>query len=302
MIKKLCVLRLGADQRELEVRGTPMFPCSAYLDEVGTSLTVDVPWHWHPEIEAVVVAEGGAQVSIGGEHSDVMAGGGFFCNRNVLHSLTALGDRPCILHSLVFDPVIVSGAPESVFAQSYVRPLLESRSLAGLFLDPAEGWHGAALDHIEAVYQAMAEEPPGYEFSVRDSLSALWLVILGNSREARPERVPYTRETERLQLMLAYIQDNLSSRLTVGEIAAQAGICVRECQRCFEKTLRQTPSAYVLRCRLVKAAELLLTTALPVTEVAMETGFASPSYFAKQFRDHFGMSPSDHRAGQSRPG
>ena len=292
----MCALRLSADRRELEVRGTPLFPCSAYLDEVGVGFPADVPWHWHPEIEAVTVAGGAAEVCIGGERRRVPAGGGFFCNRNVLHSLTALGEPPCTLHSLVFDPAIVAGAPESVFSRHYVRPLLESRTLAGLFLDPEVDWHRAAMGHIEGVYGAMEAEQPGYEFAVRTHLSALWLTILEHSREPLPDPIPYTRETERVKQMISYIRDNLARRLTVGDIAAQASICVRECQRCFEKTLHQSPTAYVLHARLTKAAELLVSTALPVTDIAMETGFSSPSYFSKLFRERFGVSPSDYRA------
>lgn len=298
MIQRVCALRLSADQRELEIRGTPLFPCSAYLDEVGTDLTYDVPWHWHPEIEAVLVTDGEAEVSIGGRRSLIRAGGGFFCNRNVLHSLNAVGEGPCTLHSLVFDPVIVAGAPESVFAQNYVRPLLESRDLGGLFLDPVSEWQGAVLGCIEAVYRAVEGEAPGYEFVVRDQLSALWLTVLEHNRAQLPASVPYTRETERLKLMLAYIQEHLSNRLTVSEIAARANICVRECQRCFEKALHTSPSAYVLRCRVTRAAGLLAGTDRSMTEIAMETGFASPSYFAKQFREQFGLSPSAYRASQ----
>lgn len=52
---------------------------------------------------------------------------------------------------------------------------------------------------------------------------------------------------------------------------------------------------YILKHRLEKAANLLRTTNLTVTEVVFSVGIESPSYFTKAFRAQFGVSPSDFK-------
>ena len=52
---------------------------------------------------------------------------------------------------------------------------------------------------------------------------------------------------------------------------------------------------YIRNLRLERAAELLRTTPLSIADISTRTGFATPRYFSKCFRDKFGMLPSDFR-------
>ena len=52
---------------------------------------------------------------------------------------------------------------------------------------------------------------------------------------------------------------------------------------------------YVTEYRIGKACELLRQTKLPVTEVGIQCGFASSSYFGKVFREKIGCSPREYR-------
>lgn len=51
----------------------------------------------------------------------------------------------------------------------------------------------------------------------------------------------------------------------------------------------------VLTLRLTQAAQLLHVTDHPVATIASQVGFASPYYFSRQFRQHFGTSPTHYR-------
>jgi signal transduction histidine kinase/DNA-binding response OmpR family regulator len=58
----------------------------------------------------------------------------------------------------------------------------------------------------------------------------------------------------------------------------------------------ETPHQFILSYRLERAAQLLKSNYGNVTEVAMETGFASPQYFSKCFKEKFHHSPSSFKA------
>ena len=56
-----------------------------------------------------------------------------------------------------------------------------------------------------------------------------------------------------------------------------------------------TPISYINQYRVTQAADLLTGSSLSILEIALDTGFESPSYFASIFRRTFGMSPEEYR-------
>jgi len=57
----------------------------------------------------------------------------------------------------------------------------------------------------------------------------------------------------------------------------------------------QTPNEYIQTIRLKKAADMLVNESNKnVSEIAYDTGFNSPRYFAMAFKKHFGVAPSDY--------
>lgn len=63
--------------RELVKHGPPLFPAAGYHDSISEAA---VPWHWHEELEALVVEAGTARVSVNGTDHIVKRGEGFFIN------------------------------------------------------------------------------------------------------------------------------------------------------------------------------------------------------------------------------
>ena len=68
---------------------------------------------------------------------------------------------------------------------------------------------------------------------------------------------------------------------------------------CFETLFRQnvamTPAAYGLDLRLSAARRMITDTRHPIAEVALRTGFSSPSTLSRAFRARFGHAPSQLR-------
>ena len=82
---------------------------------------------------------------------------------------------------------------------------------------------------------------------------------------------------------------------TPSAIASKVGISGRQLERLFGRHLNCSPKKYFMDMRLQKAQRLLVQTELAVTEIAYATGFNSPNHFAKVYRVHFGVSPSNQR-------
>lgn len=295
MLAPFCPLRLAPDSRELARHGTLPFPCVAYHSSLRQYAAHEVPTHWHPEFEVFLVEQGSVCASLGGQNCVLHAGEGYFCNAGALHGLRQNGNADCVYASLVFDGSIVGGTVGSIFDESTVRPLAAAAQLPAMALRNDVDWQSAVLQQLRLAYTACAEEAPGFEFATRHALSQILFALRHHLPvQARQSRL-YAQDTARMKQMLAYLHAHYADPVTAAQLAASAHICVRECQRCFEKLLHTTPGAYLLRYRIGAAAELLDGSALSVTEICLRTGFASPSYFTKQFTQLMGCTPTAYR-------
>ena len=104
-----------------------------------------------------------------------------------------------------------------------------------------------------------------------------------------------TGTDERVNRALLTMEQNLGVPLPVEEVARRVGLSARQLERRFQQALGACPTAAYRELRLRYASWLLNNTALSVTEVAVEAGFADGAHFSRQFRAAYGHPPSLHR-------
>ena len=289
----ICNITLDDHRQELEIHGTPAFPIACYDDNISAS---PVPWHWHEDLEAIVVTEGTLLLGCGSEKHAVQAGEGFFINTGVLHGCWDGGSSKCRIHSIVFHPRLVGGAPDSIFFQKYLHPLLENRIGGSLFLSPQTPWQAEIIDRIEAAWLAVNQEPVGYEFDVWIHLSKIIQLLHKNLPTGKGSlNSKAQRDTQRIKGMLQFIHSHYSEKITVAEIAQSASISESECLRCFRNTIQLTPNQYLRQHRIRQAANLLVSTEEKIFTIAHACGFEDLSFFAKTFREMKGIAPTDYR-------
>lgn len=287
-----CRVVIDDSARELLIHGTPAFPIACYHDDLRTE---PVPWHWHEELEVLVVSEGSVLAAAGGEKYRLETGEGLFINAGVLHGDWPLKAGACRLHSMVFHPRLVGGSADSVFWQKYLQPLLTDPTRPCAVLHREIPWQRQALEAMERAYRAVVNEVPGYEFKARAALSEMIWQLVTHAPSARPIPKKALRSADRIKRMLQYIQDHYAEDVSVDQIAASASISASECLRCFHDMIGTTPNQYLRDRRAQRAAELLCGTGLSVTEIAGQCGFQDGSYFARSFRQVYGCGPTAYR-------
>jgi len=83
--------------------------------------------------------------------------------------------------------------------------------------------------------------------------------------------------------------------LSVDELAARMGLGRSQFYRKIKALTNFSPVELLRDMRLNRARTLLAGTEKTISEIAYETGFSTPAYFTKCFRDAFGETPSDVR-------
>lgn len=279
--------------RELIEHGTALFPVACYHDNISAA---NVPWHWHDELEALVVETGRARVAVSGADCIVKRGEGLFINAGVLHGVWPEGEEVCRLRSVVFHPRMVGGGVDSIIWQRYLGPLLSDPCRPFVYFPGLQAWEREASAAIQAAWWACVSEAEGFEFAVREQLSRLIFLLFQNcpGTEKEPSEKAL-RDGARIKTMLQFIQERYGEELTLARIAGRANLSENECLRCFRAMIGTTPIQYVKQVRIQKAAELLTATDRKIADIGGACGFQEMSYFAKTFRELKGRTPKEYR-------
>ena len=95
--------------------------------------------------------------------------------------------------------------------------------------------------------------------------------------------------------MISYIQQNFTREISLKEFGNQFHLSEKYISRYFKEHFHITLSQYINHLRLEHARQLLQETTLPITEVAMQSGYENVSYFIRSFKKMYGMSPLKYR-------
>lgn len=223
---------------------------------------------------------------------ELKPGEGYFVNADVLHGIICWTDRPCRYRSIVFEKELISGQSGSVFDEKYITPFIKESSLHW-FLSLGESCSANVISQFQKAFHACQLEPEGFEFIVREAMTKV-TQLLNRQRENITIRAESIQE-QRMKAMLNWIDEHYMEEVRVEHISGAADISVRECQRTFAAIIQDTPIRYLIRRRIVMAAEILRFQTVSVGEASERCGFESQSYFTKLFREMMGMTPKQYQ-------
>ena len=97
----------------------------------------------------------------------------------------------------------------------------------------------------------------------------------------------------------ARIRERLGDPPTVAELAAEAGFSADHFGRVFRKISGRSPQRALIQARTERAAQLLRTTPMTVSEIAAALGYRDIHFFSRQFKQETGHAPSTYRRGEA---
>jgi AraC-like DNA-binding protein len=109
-----------------------------------------------------------------------------------------------------------------------------------------------------------------------------------------PLRLPFPSDPRARALADAFLSDP-GSTAGIDELARRCGASRRTLERLFVVDVGASIGAWRRRCRLVEALRLL-ADGRPVTAVAHDVGYSTPSAFGAMFRAELGVAPRDYFA------
>ncbi len=102
-------------------------------------------------------------------------------------------------------------------------------------------------------------------------------------------------EDKIVKLVDKCIEDNLSSRISLKDIAKLTSKSVRSISRHYKYITGLSIGEKLNKAKMYKAEELLRETDLQIKAVAYQVGFDDIRYFSRRFKTFFKCSASDYR-------
>lgn len=99
----------------------------------------------------------------------------------------------------------------------------------------------------------------------------------------------------RVSAVVRAIEADLQRDWTVAEMAAVLGVSDGQLRRLVAEGLDATPLHLLCNLRLQAAARLLADPGMRIKEIQARVGIADASHFCRDFRDRYGMTPSEFR-------
>lgn len=250
-----------------------------------------IPWHFHPEVEILLLTESSGLGFVGDSPESFGEGDLVVIGPNVPHIWREKGGegytRGAIVHlSVEFQEVVCNEIPET----KSIRDLVVRAQRGAVF-------EGETRDRAAAALLEMNE------LSGLEKLLSLLRVLtqLASSSEVRYLSpgglfpIIDGKTGKRGQHCYEYIMDHIDSPITLEDVASVAHMSPHSFCRYFKKATGKTLSGFVNEIRIGLACRYLLDTDMKIADICHHTGFQSLSYFNRRFRELLQCSPRQWR-------
>lgn len=221
--------------------------------------------HSHPEHhEFIVVLSGAIQVRMAGQRYHAEKGQVLFYPRAVAHEEFSVGAGP-------LETIFIGWSCDEIDTTS---------------------WPVVGHDRRERI-QGLARWM--FELNTQDTPDNATIrgLLLGVIAEFGVQQTH--EEIQAIDLVRRIMQDHLADRLRLEDLAAQAHLSRTHFVRVFTRATGTTPMRYLSRLRVDQARNLILTTRLPMKQVARAVGFPDEFQLSRVFKRVTGRTPSSYR-------
>jgi AraC-like DNA-binding protein len=181
----------------------------------------------------------------------------------------------------------------------YVMPFILNESTHQKIFGKEEIEKTIIPDIIRGISQEYHDKRYGYELAIRANIYNLFLFILRRWNEQNADlniKEELNKDlVKRIQNVFDYIENNYQNDITALDMAKRCNLSYSYFSRLFTRIMKRSFREYLNYVRVTKAERLLTTADLNITEIALQVGFSTSSYFIQQFKLYKDISPKQYQ-------
>ncbi|PKM55867.1 MAG: AraC family transcriptional regulator [Firmicutes bacterium HGW-Firmicutes-5] len=255
--------------------------------------------HYHDHIEILFCLSGRINIFLDGQGYVFGVGDMVVINSMEVHNIFAASEGVNKYIVIRFDPELLYTTTQSVFESRYVLPFTMKTSVHQKLFTYEETANTPIPDLIKKILLEDQKRAYGFELAIRTYIGEVFLWILRSWQEKGLDlnltQALDKTNIERLQKVFDYVDEHFDQEISIQDMAKLCAVSYSYFSRFFKSAMNRNFSAYVNFIRISKAESLLTTSELSVTDIALNVGFSTTSYFIEQFKLYKNMTPKRFR-------
>ena len=281
------------DLKESTPHGTSNYSFTQYNIK-NLSQSIHIPVHWHDEIEIIYIKKGRLHIYIDGHNFDALAGEVYYVNPGVLHYMDT-DDLSVDYYAILFPLDFISFKTNDGLEKQIFSPLKKGRLLFPYKISDCN-----ITDEITDLLNRITDENKNNqkEESLHCQIHTriLLLQIIELLHRENYFEQPSHAHTSRLQReIISYIQQHHTEKISLEMLSKEFHLSEKYLSRYFKMNFSISFKQYVGHLRMSTAVNLLETTDLSVTDIALNSGFQSVNLFIRVFKANYGITPLQYR-------
>lgn len=255
--------------------------------------------HIHPAIELIYVMAGKYDIGVDNEIFTAEKGDMLLFRSNVIHTMRHRSENNGIglYYVLKINPTLLFQIFTGKDSGGCVIPFIH-KSSEDISFFPAEN----IPEETKRILEDMIAEhtrSDKFFYAIERAYAASLLVSLLRTVIKPKSSIDDGEISERSVALIHesvnYINNNYASDITPSDCAASIHLSYSYFAKLFRAVMGKTFKEYLTGVRLAKAHNILISTSLPITDVATSCGYSNLSYFISEYRRVYGRTPRDTR-------
>ncbi len=254
--------------------------------------------HYHDYIEVLYGLDCDAKIWCNGKNCRLRSGDMIVIHSKKPHTVSSIQEESRYI-VIKFMPQILYAAEQSVLEFKYIVPFIADNDKYKNLFTKAEIENTPVPGIIEDLMGEWTRRDYGFEVALRAHTIklALWLIRHWYNEISDARIEVWTETTDAIhsiQKSIEYAQKNFSTASSQ-EAARECSLSYSYFSRLFKRVMKKSFTEYVNYIRITEAERLLSTTTASVTDIALDIGFSTTSYFIEMFKKQVHMTPKQFR-------
>ena len=218
-----------------------------------------------------------------------------FVNPRKIHSIARYKSEDMVIDSIIFNLRILESTNADACSIKYLAPIINGTNLVTRVIRTKSADYHVFDQNMTTIMQAYNDAIPGWEMAVKANLFWLFYHLYRLDLVHRAERIDESRESESVQPAIDYIRENYAEEISIKTLSSLCGFSETYFMKLFKKATGMTCVDYINGVRLSQAANHLLVTSSSIIDVALGVGYNNVSYFNRQFKSVYNVTPKEYR-------
>lgn len=243
--------------------------------------------HWHDDLQITYVLKGEIKVQSLQETIVVKENEAIFINKRILHKITDSEETHYC--SFIFPDNFIKFYDGSAMNEQ-INSIIENHQIEFFFINQPE-----ITNLIKNLDELISSKSEYKEYTICSGLLQIMSILLNVIPKPDNNRIMDKHQNLCVQNCLAFIHKHYNEDISLEDIAHYGNISAGHCGRLFRTILETSPFEYLVDYRIKKSLDLLSSSQYNISDIAMQTGFNSVSYYIQCFKKRLDITPKQYR-------